>query len=161
MPADDLNHRIGRLKDEWRREFRDIRAEITRLQARQEELRQKLNNADEILAAAGGKRGGTKYAKMTVREAVRSFFSEHPFTSHSISDVMRRLQFEGLRSDALNVRDIISITCRRLQKDEDFLISELRDKVRYFALKNKAALLKKEQAGAGKPTPAVQSVSKQ
>ena len=164
MP-EDLNRHIGRLKDQWRQEFRDTRVEITKLQSRLNELRQKLNNADEILAAARtaahGKRIGTKYANTGVTEAVRSFFSEHPFTEHSITAVMRRLQDEGLKSDAQNLRDIISITCRRLWKADDFLISDLRNGTRVFRLKDKAALLKKEQAGAGKPTPAVQSISNQ
>jgi hypothetical protein len=158
MP-EDLTHQIGRLKDGWRQEFRDTRAQITRLQTRLDELKQKLNNADEILAASkpgsASKRRG-KYAGLGIAPAVREFFSEHRFTRHSISDVMQRLQHEGLQSSAQNLRDIISITCRRMQKEDQFLDSELRDGVRYFWVKDKSQLLKKEQAGAGKPTPAVQ-----
>jgi hypothetical protein len=159
--SEDLSQRIGRQKDEWRREFRQARIEITKLQGRLRELKQKLDGADEILASARpagkSKQTGTKYAKMGVTDAVRAFFLEHRFTPHSISAVMRRLQDEGLPTDAGNPRDIISITCRRLWKKENFLTSELRNGVRVFQLKAKPSNHKKEQAGAGKPTPAVQS----
>jgi hypothetical protein len=160
--ADDFDLHIGRLKDGWRLEFRETRAQITRLQARLNELKAKLDNADEILAAAKGKKRSVgKYSEMGVAEAVRTFFAEHRFSPHSISDVMRRLQHEGLKSSAQNLRDIISITCRRLQKEDNFLASELRDGVRFFWVRNKIELLKNEQAGTSKPVPAVRSVSKQ
>jgi hypothetical protein len=155
MP-ESLNQQIGRLKDEWRTEFRQIRVQITQLQARQDELRQKLNNADEILTAAKttgkGKLpavGGAKYSKMGATDAVRDFFSEHRFTRHNISEVTRHLQGEGFQSGSANVRDIVSITCRRLHKSDGFLDSTVQDGVRFFWVKNKTGLLKKEQAGAG------------
>lgn len=162
--SEDLNRQIGRMKDAWRQEFRQTRAEVTRLQGKLDDLKQKLNNADEILASARAeksKHGGTRYSKMGATDAVRDFFSEHRFTRHSISDVMRQLQQEGLKSDAQNLRDIVSITCRRLHKQEAFLDSELRDGVRLFWVKNKSELLKSEQAGTGKPAPARSNVSQE
>ena len=163
--SQDLNRHLGRMKDAWRQEFRQTRAEITRLQAKLDELKQKLNNADEILAAAKADKGrpdkvGNRYAKMGATDAVRDFFSQHRFTRHSISDVTRQLQREGFQSGAQSPRDIVSITCRRLYKQENFLDSELHDGTRVSGVKNKTELLKNGQAGAGKPTPAVQSISR-
>jgi uncharacterized protein YukE len=162
MP-EDLNRQIGRMKDAWRQEFRQTRGEITRLQRKLDDLRQKLNNADEILATvkadSAGKRTtqGNKYAKLGATDAVRDFFSQHRFTRHNISDVTRHLEREGFQSGS-NPRDVVSITCRRLYK-ERFLDSEVRDGIRLFWVRNKTELLRSEQAGAGKPTPAVQSIS--
>jgi hypothetical protein len=160
--SEDLNREIGRMKDQWRQEFRDTRAEITRLQSRLNELRQKLNNADEILAAARlrqCKSPNGKYSKMGVTDAIRSFFTEHRYTAHGISDVKRRLENEGLKTDAQDLRANISMICRRLEKDDDFLTSELRNGVRMFRLKDKSAVLKREQAGASKPAPARSNIS--
>src|SRR6266508_691108 len=73
MP-EDLNRHIGRLKDGWRKEYRETRADIIRLKSRLGELRQKLNNADEILAAEkidARKHLGNKYANIGTTDAVR------------------------------------------------------------------------------------------
>jgi hypothetical protein len=161
MP-DDLHRRIGALKDGWRREFRELRVQITQLQERQKELRQKLNNADEILAGAKLKDGGAsqKYANMGLRQAVCLFFTEHPHTQHGISDIKRRLEHEGMKTDARDLRANISVVCRRLENTDHFLTSELRDGTRLFRLKNRQQDLNKEQTGAGFPAPVVQSFSK-
>jgi uncharacterized protein YukE len=152
---ESLSRHIGQMKDAWRDEFRRTRAEITKLQAKLDDLRQKLNNADEILASAKASAAanpkttnGNKYAKMGPVAAVRDFFSEHRFTRHNISNVTRQLQLQGFPSSD-NIRDIVSQTMRRLYKIEGFLDSELQDGVRVFWVKDKAQALKKEQAGAG------------
>lgn len=159
--ADPTSQQIGRMKDAWRQEFREARMEITKLQGRLRELKHKLDSADEIIAKVrrneSNKKAGTKYAKLGVTDAVRAFFSEHQYTPHSITDVMRRLQEDGLSTGAGNPRDIVSITCRRLWK-ENFLSSELRNGLRVFRLKGKPVNFNKEQAGAGFPTPAVRNL---
>jgi hypothetical protein len=164
MP-DNLSREIGQKKDEWRQEFRQIRAEITRLEAYLDELRRKLNAADEILAAARIKQKPVpngKYSNMGLTPALRAFFTEHRFTAHSISELRQRLEQEGMKTDARDLRANISMICRRLEKDENFLASELRGGVRMFRLQTATATTsRKEQAGAGKPTPAVQNVFKQ
>src|ERR1051325_39918 len=106
MP-DDLNREIGRQKDKWRQEFRDTRAEITRLQSHLTDLKRKLYAADEILASAklqSKPSSSGKYSGMGLRQAVRQFFVEHPYTQHSISDVKARLEHEGMKTDHRDLR---------------------------------------------------------
>jgi hypothetical protein len=153
---------IGRLKDAWRKEFRETRIELTKLQDRLSELKHKLDAADEMLAATSHRpKSGTKYASLGIADGVRAFFTEHRYMPYTISDLTRRLQEEGLPLDSGSARDVVSITCRRLWRKEDFLTSELRnDGMRVFRLKIKNGTNShKEQAGVGKPTPAVQNTS--
>ena len=159
MPQ-NLNLEVGRMKDQWRQEFRETRHEITRLQARLAELKRKLQAADEILLSAKeAKESRTgKYADMGLTKALRSFFIEHRYTSHSISELKQRLEIEGMKRDVRDLRANIAQVCRRLQ-DEEFLTSELRNGVLMYRISERFNVLNKEQAGAGKPAPAVQNVS--
>lgn len=159
MPQ-NLNLEVGRMKDQWRQEFRETLREIARLRSHLTELKRKLQAADEILLSAKGSpqsRTG-KYARMGLTQALRSFFIEHRFTSHSISELRRRLEVEGMQTDARNLRANIAQICRRLQV-ERFLTSELRNGILMYRISDRINSHNKEQAGVGSPTPAVQNVS--
>src|SRR6184192_134477 len=114
MPDSLSPSAIGRMKDAWRKEFRDTRIEITKLQGRLRELKHKLDGADEMLAAANLKKVGNKYTNMGVTDAIRAFFTEHRYMPYTISDLTRRLQEQGLPIGSGSPRDVVSITCRRL-----------------------------------------------
>lgn len=159
--AKDLNQEVGRMKDQWRQEFRETLHEITRLQSHLTELKRKLAAADEILLTANKKSGTGKYAKMGLTQALRSFFIEHRYTSHSISELKRRLVVEGMQTDARDLRANIAQICRRLQTQEHFLTSQLRNGILMYRISERFDVRNKEQAGAGKPAPAVQNISKQ
>jgi hypothetical protein len=143
----EMEQQIGKLKDQWREDHRITRREIERLQAHLDELKHKLDTADEILQLSrpAGKveptptfDGVGKYSEKGVTEAIKDFFTEHRFTKHGISELVTRLGNEGLRTEAQNLRATISMTCRRLQKEEGFLLSELRNGSRMFWLADKA-----------------------
>jgi CII-binding regulator of phage lambda lysogenization HflD len=160
MPQ-NLNLEVGRMKDQWRQEFRETRREITRLQAHLVELKRKLQAADEILLSSKeAKQSRTgKYSDMGLTQALRSFFIEHRYTSHSISELKRRLEMEGMKKDLRDLRANIATVCRRLHTSEHFLASELRNGILMYRISDRFNILNKEQAGASKPAPAVQSIS--
>jgi hypothetical protein len=134
--ADAFTREIGRQKDQWREDFRATRIEITRLQNHLTELKRKLIAADEILATAKlkNKSATGKYTNMGLRQAIRSFFVEHRYTQHSVSELKSRLEHEGMKTDARDLRANISIVCRRLENTTHFLVSEMRNGVRVYRL---------------------------
>lgn len=160
MP-DSLSREIGRQKDQWRAEFRSTRAEITRLQSHLTDLKRKLCAADEILSRAKlqSKAASGKYANMGLRQAIRSFFTEHRYTQHSISDLKSRLEHEGMKTDARDLRANISIVCRRLENTNHFLVSEMRAGTRVYRLRDHNTSLQKTSGEPVSRSPAVQSVS--
>jgi hypothetical protein len=81
------------------------------------------------------------------------FFTQHSSTRHSISALAYRLELEGLKSGASDLRATIAMTCRRLEEKEQFLQSILEGGVRLFRLS------KERRAESAKPTPPAKVLS--
>jgi len=141
--TDPLSLHVGQVKDKWRREFRETLDQIKNLEKKLDDIKRKLEAADEILDEAkttqvsqGASLNGIgKYAGMGVTDAIKAFYGEHKYQGYSISTLTDRLQSEGLKSDAQNLKQTVYMTCRRLE-DDHFLRSEWKGTFKVFKLED-------------------------